>query len=114
MSNKSIRIQGEGLFDNFIVRTVLLDSEVSVRLHSGTVVKGFITGIDEGWLQVTETQKSNPMMVQLSTIQELSRTGRRVANLPKDSREMVKSMTHAIKNRCRDISAAGQRTGKVA
>ena len=111
-ASNSVRLQGDKLFDTFVVRTVLLDSEVLARLQNGISVKGFITGGDDSWLQVTDSKTFDSHMVQLSSIQDVVKTNLRIANLSKESRDKMKSMTHAIRNRCRELSIA-QRSNKA-
>lgn len=110
---KSVKLVGDSLFEGFIVRTILLDSEVTTRLHNGAVTKGFITGIDQQWLQVTDSHTTESKLLQIDSIQEINRTNRRISTLPKESRSQMKSMTHAIRTRCQEISSAGTRSSQV-
>lgn len=111
---KSVKLSGDSLFERFVVRAVLLDTEVSVRLHSGTVVKGFITGIDQVWLQVTNGHNLESKLLMIDSIQEINRTEKRVSGLPKENKAKMKSMTHALRGRCQEISANNHRSAQVA
>lgn len=110
---KSVKLAGDSLFERFVIRAVLLDSEVTTRLRSGAVVKGFITGIDQQWLQVTDGHSTDSKLLQLDSIQEISRTNKRISGLPKESKSQMKSMTHALRTRCQEISSAPQRKVSV-
>lgn len=99
-----VRLPSNTLFDNFILRSVLLDAEVSARLQTGRVTKGFITGVDGEWLQITEPKDGNSTLVHIPSIQEVTKTNTRIANLPKGSRDKMKSMTHAIRTRYQKIA----------
>lgn len=107
-NKKSIRLSGETLFERFVIQTILLDSEVSIRISSGSMIKGFITGIDEHWIQITDSQKFTSKMIQISSVQEFLKTNKRISGLPKDQKDKMKAMTHALRNRCREVSSGAK------
>lgn len=96
---EGIRIRGAGLFERFVVKTVLEESEISIKMESGPVVRAFIIGLDEEWLQVLETDNQLQRMLRIEGIQQIHYTTRKASNLPKSKRDHIMSMTHAIRQR---------------
>lgn len=105
---KGVRLRGDSLFESFIVRTVFSESEVNIKTASGQI-RGFITGIDEEWLQITDPHKFVQSMVKASTIQELKRTNVKISGLQKDSREKMKSLTFTLRKRCSEVMTEQQK-----
>lgn len=106
MQNKrTIRLQGDSLFERFVTRAILTDSEVLIQVLNGPSAKGFVTGIDGHWLQVTDGEKTEQKMIRVGAIVSFSKTGQRISNLPKGSKEKLTSMTHTLRKRCQDVLA---------
>lgn len=97
VSDFNIALSGNELLQKFIARRVAKELEVSVTYSTGGEVTGFITGLDEDWLQVTSTRRLSSVLINLSTVGTIQSTGRHLRDLPPRDREKVKGYLFAIK-----------------
>lgn len=103
-SRKTIKLSGDSLFERFVMRSIIMEAEVSLRVVNGDTINGFVTGIDAYWLQITDGEQTEQKMVRMGSIVSFTKTGRKISNLPKGKKEKLTSLTHTLRKRSQGVS----------
>jgi hypothetical protein len=69
------------MFINALIQLVAKEKELSVTTMGGAVITGFVTGLDEKWLQMSTTDPLFMSLLRLEALEEIRPTGNTLESL---------------------------------
>lgn len=83
-------LPGSQMFVNALIQLVAKEKEISVTTMGGAVIVGFVTGLDEEWLQLSTTDPLFMSLLRINALEEIRPTGQTLESL-KDISESQKA-----------------------
>lgn len=74
-------LPGSQMFINALIQLVAKEKELSVTTMGGAVITGFVTGLDEKWLQMSTTDPLFMSLLRLEALEEIRPTGNTLESL---------------------------------
>lgn len=97
----SIGLPGDQIMQRYLVRRIFREAEFRFQLSDGTAREGFITGIDDEFVQVsTSDEPPRALLLRRSVIGEISETGHRLADKAPALQERIRQYSSALRNAC--------------
>lgn len=113
MQGFTIALQGDEGFQRFLARKVILEAELEVGT-SGEIYRGFVTGLDSEWLQITTTKDQDAILLRLGAVEHIRDTGSRLDSLPSDAASRVRKFARTISRVAeQSLAASGDRESRA-
>ena len=91
MGDITVQLPGNNqLLQRFIASRVAKERELEIGT-SAEVNRGFVTGMDEGWLQMTLSVNEHPVIIRIDSITVITETGKGLDNYSDSFRRRVRS-----------------------
>lgn len=92
------------MFLNTLIHRIAKEKEVRFFTIDGTISEGFITGLDEEWIQITTTQNQTLVLINIMNITKIEETGESIKSIIIDKDpEKNEIAKEAIRNYCLTI-----------
>lgn len=90
MADITVQLPGTTqLLQRFIASRVAKERELEIGTPA-EVNKGFVTGMDEGWVQMTLSSNGNPLIVRIESITVITETGAVLKDYSADFQRQVR------------------------
>jgi len=90
MTDITVQLPGNNqLLQRFIASRVSKEREMEIGT-SAEVNRGFVTGMDEGWVQMTLSSNGNPVIVRIESITVITETGKALKDYGPDFQRRVR------------------------
>lgn len=101
---ETFALRDDRMFLNTLVHRIAKEKEVRIVSIGGVERVGFITGLDEEWLQITTTEQQNLALINIVNIIVLEETGNSLRTMKfSDDEEIDAKIKQAIKTYCMTI-----------
>ncbi len=99
-------LPSSNMFLNTIIQRVAKEKEVIVYTIGGLDRIGFITGLDQEWLQLTTTDEQKLVLIQLLNIDFIEETGNTIRTIKADKEQVaeIKKYAQTIFVKAREIN----------
>lgn len=92
----------------FLVRRVYRSAEFRIGLKSGREHVGYVTAIDEEWLQLsTAVDDPKAIVIRLDAIEDIEETGEKLTRFPTETQELIHQYSRALKSKCGQVLTGG-------
>ncbi len=94
------------MFINTIILRVAKEKEVTFVTVSGLEHTGFITGIDDEWIQITTTKDRRLVLLNILNVESIEETGKtiRSVDLSREDKERIKKYALTVYVKAKEIT----------
>lgn len=80
-TQQTVSLPDDEMWQSFVAIRVVRKSLLEFTTVNGEKVEGFITGIDDDWLQITTRHGLNAVLLHISNISKVMETGQKLMSL---------------------------------
>lgn len=92
MSSINVALEGDQVFQKYIAKKSATQRELCFEAMDRSYI-GFVTGLDQTWVRLTETNTLEPVLVRVSNINSVSETGKAISDLEASQAERIRAFT---------------------
>lgn len=99
-----VSMPNQQIMERWIARRVLYENEVCVEKSTGEVIKGFVTGLDSGVIQISTSSDGKPRSILISRNQIVSyeSTGKKLLHFDREFADKIRGFAFALKQVAED------------
>lgn len=104
---KNLALPGSSMWVKALASCIVRKTELKIHVADGGSYVGFVTGLDEEWMQMTRTRGITPVWLSIAQITSIEDTGRRLQDAfpNKEDQEKVRNLFNALYNSARNTVA---------
>ncbi|WP_267716704.1 hypothetical protein [Streptomyces sp. CoH17] len=95
-----IALGADEMFQRAVARRVVFGSELLFTTANGREYRGFPTGLDEDWIQITTTADQTAVWLSLQQIVSMEETGKKIKDFDPVIQEKINKFQGAFKEAC--------------
>lgn len=99
----------ETYFEKFLATLIAKEYETRILTDAGDEFVGYVTGLDQKWLQVTKSSDLKASLVRREGITEIVGTGVSLRDVPDEEQSKVRGWAYAIRKAAEEYLESSRR-----
>ena len=99
----SLSLREDQVLQRVVAQKIIRGYALSFKVASGDTLLGFVTGLDEFWIQIWEIATKKLVLLHLANIVSVSETDTSIRDLDNNSRDTVRGFQTAMKFVSKDV-----------
>jgi hypothetical protein len=103
-----LSLHGDQALQRYLLKRVQYGREFRFHFKSDTCMEGFVTALDEYWIQISTNNDRDPQayLLSIDAIQNISETGKGLQDYSEFFQEKIREYSKALRQQCaREINA---------